>query len=239
MPKPGRLLPVALIAAAAVLPGCGGGDDTTAVGDSTGGSSTSACDSGDAHLNPSSGITSGDPPDDRCGTPPPAPQLTELTAAAKQAGCDLRLELKDEGHEHVNGSVTYGTNPPASGNHNPVPQADGAYLEMPPATALVHSLEHGRLEIQYSPDLSEDDQLALKGLYDSEYSGALLFPNGDMPYEVAATTWTNLIGCRTYRGAATLDAIRDFGVETWGRFGGEAVDAFGPLTGPTPADPSA
>ena len=31
-----------------------------------------------------------------------------------------------------------------------------------------------------------------------------------MPYEVAATAWTQLIGCPTYEGAATLDAIRDF-----------------------------
>ena len=59
-----------------------------------------------------------------------------------------------------------------------------------------------------------------------------------MPYEVAATTWTNLLGCKTYKGAITLDAIRDFGRLTWGRYGGEPVDGFGPLNGPTPANPS-
>ena len=57
-----------------------------------------------------------------------------------------------------------------------------------------------------------------------------------MPYEVAATTWTNLLGCKPYKGAATLDAIRAFGKATWGRFGGEPVDAFA-FTGPTPAEP--
>ena len=37
-----------------------------------------------------------------------------------------------------------------------------------------------------------------------------MFPNPEMPYEVAATAWTQLMGCKKYEGAATLDAIRDF-----------------------------
>ena len=57
-----------------------------------------------------------------------------------------------------------------------------------------------------------------------------------MPYDVAAVTWQNLIGCKQYDGAATLDAIRAFGIEHWGD-APEDVLAFGPLTGPTPATP--
>jgi hypothetical protein len=57
-----------------------------------------------------------------------------------------------------------------------------------------------------------------------------------MPYAVAATTWTNLLGCPKYRGAITLDAVRDFGKKTWGRYGGESVGGFA-FTGPTPANP--
>ena len=172
--------------------------------------------------------------------PPPA-KVTNLAAAAKQAGCELRLHLKDEGHEHIPvGSPTpdYKTNPPTSGNHvePPYQQADGAYTEMPAEIDFVHSLEHGRMEIQYAPDLPEKDQLALKGLYDTMYGATLLFPNEKMPYEVAATTWTNLLGCPTYKGAATLDAIRAFGKATWGKYGGEPAEAF-PFTGPTPAEP--
>ena len=49
------------------------------------------------------------------------------------------------------------------------------------------------------------------------YGATLLFPNENMPYEVAATTWSNLIGCNEYKGAITLDAIRDFGKQTWGK----------------------
>lgn len=198
---------------------------------------------GDAHinLNASIGSTNGIEPDNRAGTAPPPLKVADLAAAAKQAGCDLRLKLPDEGHEHIpvgSPAPDYKTNPPTSGAHvePPYQQADGAYTEMPAEIDFVHSLEHGRMEIQYSPDLAEADQLALKGLYDTMYGATLLFPNKKMPYEVAATTWTNLLGCPTYKGAITLDAIRDFGKATWGKYGGEPVEAF-PFTGPTPAEP--
>jgi uncharacterized protein DUF3105 len=108
---------------------------------------------------------------------------------------------------------------------------------MPAEIDFVHSLEHGRMEIQYSPELPEKAQLELKGLYDTMYAAALLFPNEKMPFDVAATTWTNLLGCKTYKGSITLDAIRDFGKATWGRYGGENPEAF-PFTGPTPGNPA-
>jgi Protein of unknown function (DUF3105) len=198
--------------------------------------------SGESHINQASGSTNGVKPDDRSGTAPPEAKVTDLKQAAKQAGCTLRLKLKDEGHNHIAPTAPapdYKTNPPTSGNHVEAPyeQADGAYSEMPGEIFIVHSLEHGRLQIQYSPELPEEDQLALKGLYDTMYGGALLFPNGNMDYAVAATTWTNLIGCREYKGAITLDAIRDFGKATWGRYGGEPVNGFA-LKGPTPLEPA-
>ncbi|HXS46964.1 MAG TPA: DUF3105 domain-containing protein [Solirubrobacterales bacterium] len=197
---------------------------------------------GAAHINQASGSTNAVEPDEREGTPPPAAKVTKLKLAAKQAGCALRLQLKDEGHTHIAPTAAtpdYKTNPPTSGNHVEAPyqEADGAYSEMPDEIFLVHSLEHGRMEIQYSPELPEEDQLALKGLYETMYAGTLLFPNDNMDYEVAATTWTNLIGCPEYKGAITLDAIRAFGKATWGRYGGEPVNAFS-LKGPTPLEPA-
>jgi hypothetical protein len=196
---------------------------------------------GESHINQASGSTNGVQPDERGGTAPAAVKVTNLKQAAKQAGCTLRLKLKDEGHSHIaptSATPDYKTSPPTSGNHVEAPyqQADGAYSEMPGEIFIVHSLEHGRMEIQYSPDLPEEDQLALKGLYDTMYGGTLLFPNEDMDYEVAATTWTNLLGCQEYKGEVTLDAIRAFGKATWGRYGGEPPGAFG-LKGPTPLEP--
>jgi hypothetical protein len=194
---------------------------------------------GAAHLNPASGSVNGFEPDEREGTDVPAAKETDLTKAAQKAGCVVRLELPDEGKSHLPPTATapqYGTSPPTSGNHaeSPYQQADGAYSETPDEIFVVHSLEHGRMEIQYSPDLAEDEQLELKGLYETMYGGTLLFPNDEMSYAVAATTWTNLIGCPDYKGAATLDAIRAFGRKTWGRYGGEGTGA---VKGPTPVEP--
>jgi Protein of unknown function (DUF3105) len=204
-------------------------------------SSGGGSDGGGAHILAATGETNGYEPDGRDGASVPAPQTTDLEKAADKAGCVLRLELEDEGHDHIPKDAqtpNYKTSPPTSGEHatSPFQQADGAYSEMPDEKFLVHSLEHGRMQIQYSPDLPEEEQLELKGLYDTMFGGTLFFPNDEMPFAVAATTWTNLLGCDEYKGQATLDAIRAFGKETWGRYGGEPVNAFG-LQGPTPAEP--
>jgi hypothetical protein len=74
----------------------------------------------------------------------------------------------------------------------------------------VHSLEHGRVEIQYSPDLPEEQQLEIKGLFEESPDAVIMFPNPDMPYDVAIAAWRNLAGCKTYEGAATLDLLRVF-----------------------------
>jgi hypothetical protein len=225
---------VLAIAAVVIIVVSGGGGS-----DSGGGSR----DSGGAHINVnvSYGSTNGVTPDERAGIPPAAPKTTDLKTAAKQAGCQLKLHLRDEGHEHIppgSEPPAYETDPPTSGAHvePPFQQADGAYSETPAEIDYVHSLEHGRLEIQYKPSLPEEDQLALKGLYDTMYGASLMFPNAKMPYAVAATTWTNMLVCPKYEGAKTLDAIRAFGKETWGKYGGEPVRAF-KFTGPTPAEP--
>jgi len=171
-----------------------------------------------AHVDPTSGIVAAEA-DGREGTPPPPVAQARLEPAAEEAGCDLELNLPDEGNDHFENENEgdYDTSPPTSGDHygsnteaGAGALADGAYVETPPISRAVHSLEHGRIEIQYSPDLPEEDQLALKGVFDEDPNGMLMFPNPDMPYEVAATAWTNMLGCKTYDGPATLDAIRAF-----------------------------
>jgi hypothetical protein len=201
--------------------------------------------SGGAHINAVTGTTHGLTPDGRDGPEPPALQEASLTDAAEAAGCVLRENLPIEGRTHLPPNAkepNYRTNPPTSGNHvePPLQQADGAYLDPPEQLNVVHSLEHGRIAIEYSPDLPEEQQLELRGLYDTMYGGALLFPNPEMRYEVAVAAWGSLLGCNEYRGASTLDAIRLFGLEHWGQ-GPEPVEAFGPLdeaTPGTPAEPS-
>ena len=70
-------------------------------------------------------------------------------------------------------------------------------------------MEHGRIEIHYKPSLPEAQQLALKGVFDADSDGMLLFPDPDMPYAVAATAWTNEVVCPKFN-AEVLDVIRNF-----------------------------
>lgn len=190
----------------------GGGD-----GDGGGGD---LCD--EAHVSPDFGGFEGLDPDCREGTPPPELQQGDLAAAAQAAGCTLRENLTNEGAQHVDNAteVNYETDPPTSGNHNPNPVADGAFTTPVRYEAqgagnemtirnLVHSLEHGRVQIQYKSSLPEADQLALKGIFDADPAGMLLFPNDEMPFEVAATAWTRLLGCPAYN-EQVLDAVQVF-----------------------------
>lgn len=165
-----------------------------------------------AHIQIASGFLNGATPDDREGTPPPPIEQGDLDAAVKEADCELQTDLPDEGNTHLRDDdevPEYDTNPPTSGDHSLNQQADGAYTETEEVHTL-HSMEHGRIDIQYSPDLSEADQLELKGVFDEDPAGMLLFPDPDMPYEVAAAAWRQLLSCETYKGRATLDAIRAF-----------------------------
>jgi hypothetical protein len=197
------VLTLAVIVGLAIVLSSSGGDGDTA-------------DSSDfpeeAHVQAQSGFDHDVPPDDREGTEPPAIAQGDLEISAKEAGCELDLDQREEGNTHVElqENFDYSGNPPASGDHFEEQQADGAWAEMPNQMYTVHSLEHGRINIQYSPELSEQDQLALKGIFDEKPEGSLFFPNDQMPYEVAATAWTQMIGCKTFEGATTLDAIRNF-----------------------------
>ena len=189
-----------------VIAGSGDGDEVTVDGEELPEA---------ARIEVQSGSVNGIAPDGREGTPPPAVQQGDLQIAAREAGCELDLDLPDEGNTHLRPNQdppNYETDPPTSGNHivPPRQQADGAYSEYPEPQFTVHSLEHGRIAIQYSPELPEDQQLELKGLFDEDPDGVLLFPNPEMPFDVAATAWTQMIGCPTYEGQATLDALRAF-----------------------------
>lgn len=183
---------------------------------SSGGENGGTPDSGDfpesAHIQAQSGFDHDVPPDDREGTAPPALAQGDLEVAAKEAGCELQRDLPESGNSHIEleEDFKYKTSPPTSGDHFSEQQADGAWAETPNPMYTVHSLEHGRINIQYSPGLSEDGQLELKGVFDESPEAVLFFPNEEMSYEVAATAWTQLVGCETYEGAATLDVLRNF-----------------------------
>ena len=143
---------------------------------------------------------------------PTTDQAKRLDQLAAAAGCTVR-SFPAEGRGHTEKPVRYRTNPPTSGDHNPVPADDGEYTNgPPPQEAIVHSLEHGRVVLQYRPTASAAARVGLKRVFDADPSKLLLLENRTgMPYEVAATAWTHLIGCKRYgeRVPAALGAFRD------------------------------
>ena len=145
----------------------------------------------------------------------PDPQTTNIEEAAEKAGCELvRAKFEGEGHEERKFTAAdYKTNPPTSGAHFPEWYEDGIYepggVDNP--GMLVHTLEHGRVNIQYKKgtDSATVDQLEA---FLAEKTGyhLLLYENPtDMKYEVAATAWTQLLGCPTMK-PEVIDALRTF-----------------------------
>jgi hypothetical protein len=145
----------------------------------------------------------------------PDPQITNVDEAAKAAGCKLE-HPKDEGRGHENKTFTaadYKTNPPTSGTHFPQWAQDGIYDpgNEPQLGELVHTLEHGRIDVQYAPGTPKADRDKLEALV-AENGGyhMLLFQNTTkMPYKVAATAWDQILGCNEVNDK-TWDALRTF-----------------------------
>ena len=146
----------------------------------------------------------------------PEQKLTDLEDAAKAAGCTL-LNPRYEGAGHEDKQFTakdYKTNPPTSGNHNPVPYQDGIYEPgtTPSLGALVHTLEHGRINVQYKKGTPASTVARLEALVAEQNGGyhMLLYENTtDMEPAVAATAWTHSLSCPSMNDKV-FDAIRTF-----------------------------
>ncbi|MEA2257043.1 MAG: hypothetical protein QOG35_3088 [Solirubrobacteraceae bacterium] len=145
-----------------------------------------------------------------------APSASVVKTDAAAAGCTFK-QYPSEGRTHTTGKVNYKTNPPTSGNHNPVPAQDGIYApgNTPAKENYVHTLEHGRIEFQYKPTTSKADIAKLQRLAEEPFNGTsgyhvLLFENNtNMRSQFAATAWTRAITCPTLTPKA-LDALRTF-----------------------------
>ena len=145
----------------------------------------------------------------------PVRKITDLAAAAKAAGCVVK-SFPLEGREHTTATVTYHTNPPTSGNHNPNPSEDGFYPNgAPPKERNVHALEHGRIEMQWKPGTPQNVIDTLQAIFNEPLKGKsgyhqLLFENNtNMPFEVAAASWQHYLGCPKWN-QNVIDAIRAY-----------------------------
>jgi hypothetical protein len=144
----------------------------------------------------------------------PAQQITDLDEAARVAECRVQ-EHPDEGRGHTSEDVQYKTNPPTSGSHDPVAAQDGVYPEPPDLEQSVHSLEHGRVNIQYKPGTPQNRISQLEAMVNEEVQGTggyhtLLFENqSEMTAAVAATSWTRSLTCPSFNDKV-FDALRAF-----------------------------
>ena len=145
----------------------------------------------------------------------PVRKTSDLATAAKAAGCVVK-SFPLEGREHTTATVTYHTNPPTSGNHNPNPSEDGFYPNgAPPKERNVHALERGRIEMQWKPGTPQNVIDTLQAIFNEPLKGKsgyhqLLFENNtNMPFEVAAASWQHYLGCPKFN-QNVIDAIRAY-----------------------------
>ena len=159
---------------------------------------------------------SGGDPQGEVQDAPTQDNTSNLQAAVEAAGCTVKKE-RNEGSEHTSEEVTYQANPPTSGNHDATPAEDGDYqADNPPDVGQsLHSLEHGRITVQYKPGTPPQRIAQLRGLLSEEYKGTegyktLLFQNQTgMEPAVAATAWTQSLKCPQWNDQV-FDAIRAF-----------------------------
>jgi hypothetical protein len=148
------------------------------------------------------------------------PDDAAVKSAATAAGCVYR-SFPEEGRGHTAAPRTpanYKTNPPTSGDHNPDPAQDGLYASgnEPPLGNWVHTLEHGRILLQYATNAPAADVTALTKLYEqpvldsgASYHMVLMRNNTKMPFETAAVSWRHYVGCKD-AGPASIKAMQTF-----------------------------
>jgi hypothetical protein len=134
------------------------------------------------------------------------PPSQTLAQVARSAGCRLR-EFEDGMR----------TNPPVTGRFiERIRASDGSYVGRRPPSALgtIHAMMHGRVLLQYGPDLRAGELRRLERLVMADPEGVLLFENQTgMPERVAATAYQSILTCpgvnrSTLRALATFRARR-------------------------------
>ena len=149
----------------------------------------------------------------------PEQEIGDLRQAAKAASCTLRSpDIEGSTHETKDFKASdYKTSPPASGNHAPDWYDDGVYEPgtTPELGKLVHTLEHGRIDVQYKPGTPAETVAQLEALLAEQNEGyhMLLFENTTgVDAAVAATTWGHSLTCDEMN-PQVFDAIRTFRAE--------------------------
>jgi hypothetical protein len=165
------------------------------------------------------GEAAGSQPEAAADVTLPEQEVGDVQDAAKAAGCRL-AHPEIEGATHEDRQFTaadYKTNPPTSGNHFAEWYEDGVYPpgSVPNLGMLVHTLEHGRINVQYEPGTPERTVQQLEALLAEQSDGyhMLLYENTTgMDAQVAATAWGHSLTCPEMNDQV-FDALRTFRAE--------------------------
>lgn len=167
-----------------------------------------------------SGGGTGDPSQASQDVPIPGQKITDLRDAASAAGCKLSSPPV-RAQQHVDQPVEYQDNPPSSGDHSPEPALDGIYEPgtSPEPENWVHTLEHGRVVVQYKPGTPKETIAQLETVVSEElefgrpaYLTALLENTTKMEAEVVAVAWGQKLSCDAMN-PKVFDAVRAFRTE--------------------------
>jgi hypothetical protein len=122
------------------------------------------------------------------------------------------------GHLRPGQSVTYRSNPPTSGIHDPKWTEPGVHSDPQSPTRLVHALEHGNIVIYYDrPDAAVMKTLKVwAGLFRGQWSGIVLTPRPGIGKTVVLTAWKRIFRLDPFDAAAAaafIDRYRGRGPE--------------------------
>lgn len=126
-----------------------------------------------------------------------------LVASVTAGTCGLD-QLHDAGRAHV-ASPTYSVEPPAGGDHEPVPAHAGTYAASVPRDGqLVHAMEHGSIAIWHQPQLSDDNLRLLGDIHRRYGRDVIVVPRSNLPAPVIATAWHVRLTCSAFE-AESID----------------------------------
>jgi len=100
--------------------------------------------------------------------------------------------------------VTYLSDPPTSGPHQPGPEVDGAVDDPIPRPVQVGILERGDVLIQYDPDALETEEVGK--LEELAGEAVVVAPAPGLPEPAVATAWVFSQRCHD----VDVDALRSF-----------------------------
>lgn len=133
--------------------------------------------------------------------------------------------VEDQGREHVSAEVVakteYKSNPPSSGPHLESWVKPGIYTEPQKEGELIHSLEHGYINIYYNCDAATDDCKELVAKLTELANKKKLFkllvvPRPQLDTKIALTAWNRIDKFNDFDGPRIekfIDYWRDHGPE--------------------------